>query len=118
MLEAGALDVTLASVADEEEPARNAAERDRATGRSRSAGAMIFEETSTLGLRIYSAERRVKARHSVEISTPHGTVRMKIADNGSFAPEYEDCRKLARESGVPLKQILTEANLAYLKNSR
>jgi pyridinium-3,5-bisthiocarboxylic acid mononucleotide nickel chelatase len=45
-------------------------------------------------------------------------VRMKIAENGSFAPEYEDCRKLARESGVPLKQILAEANLAYLKNSR
>jgi uncharacterized protein (DUF111 family) len=54
----------------------------------------------------------------VEIATPHGTVRMKIAENGSFAPEYEDCRKLARESGVPLKQILAEATLAYLKNSR
>jgi hypothetical protein len=78
----------------------------------------VFEETSTLGLRIYSAERRVKERHSVEVVTSHGTVRMKIAENGSFAPEYEDCRKLARELGVPLKQILAEASLAYLKNSR
>jgi hypothetical protein len=79
---------------------------------------MVFAETSTLGLRIYSAERRVKARHTVEVETPHGKVRIKIAENGSYAPEYDDCRKLARETGVPLKQILAEANLAYQKNIR
>ena len=43
---------------------------------------------------------------------------MKVAGEGSYAPEYEDCRRLARETGVPLKQILAEANYAYLKNSR
>ncbi len=118
LLEAGALDVTLASVQmKKNRPGTLLSVIARPEDREALAR-MIFEETSTLGLRMYSAERRVKARHSVEISTPHGTVHMKIADNGSFAPEYEDCRKLARESGVPLKQILTEANLAYLKNSR
>jgi hypothetical protein len=60
----------------------------------------------------------VKARHTLEVETPYGKVRIKIADNGSYAPEYEDCRKLARESGVPLKQILAEANLAYQKQTR
>jgi len=45
-------------------------------------------------------------------------VKIKIADDSSFAPEYEDCRKIARETGVPLKLILAEANLAYLKNTR
>ena len=45
-------------------------------------------------------------------------MKIKIADDGSFAPEYEDCRKLARETGTPLKQILVEASLAYLKNTR
>jgi hypothetical protein len=45
-------------------------------------------------------------------------VRIKTSENGSFAPEYEDCRKLARETGVSLKQILAEAGLAYLKNIR
>jgi uncharacterized protein (DUF111 family) len=78
----------------------------------------MFAETSTLGLRIYSAERRVKERHTLEVETSHGKVRIKIAEDGSYAPEYEDCRKLARESGVPLKQILAEANLAYQKNIR
>jgi uncharacterized protein (DUF111 family) len=79
---------------------------------------LMFAETSTLGLRIYSAERRVKARHTLEVETRYGKVRIKIADNGSYAPEYEDCRKLARETGVPLKQILAEANLAYQKHTR
>jgi uncharacterized protein (TIGR00299 family) protein len=118
LFDAGALDVTLASVQmKKNRPGALLSVIARPEDREALAR-LIFEETSTLGLRIYSAERRVKARHSIEIATPHGTVRMKIADNGSFAPEYEDCRKLARESGVPLKQILAEANLAYLKISR
>jgi len=118
LLESGALDVTLTSVLMKKNRPGTllrviARPEDRET-----LARVIFEETSTLGLRIHSAERRVKERHFVDIATPHGKVRMKIAENGSFAPEYEDCRKLARESGVPLKQILAEANLAYLKISR
>ena len=116
LLEAGALDVTLASIQmKKSRPGTLLSVIARPETREALAR-LIFEETSTLGLRIYSAERRVKARHSVEINTAHGKVRMKIAENGSFAPEYEDCRKLARESGVPLKQILAEANSAYLKS--
>jgi uncharacterized protein (TIGR00299 family) protein len=118
LLEAGALDVTLASVQmKKSRPGTLLSVIARPEDREILAR-LIFQETSTLGLRIYSAERRVQARHSVEIATPHGTVRMKVADNGAFAPEYEDCRKLAIASGVPLKQILADANLAYLRNSR
>jgi hypothetical protein len=115
LLAAGALDVTLASVQmKKNRPGTLLSVIARPADREALAS-LIFEETSTLGLRIYSAERRVKARHSVEIATPHGAVRMKISENGSFAPEYEDCRRLAQQSGVALKQILAEANLAYLK---
>jgi pyridinium-3,5-bisthiocarboxylic acid mononucleotide nickel chelatase len=118
LLEAGALDVTLASVLmKKSRPGTLLSVIARPEDREALAR-IVFEETSTLGLRIYSAERRVKKRHSMEVATPHGSVSIKISEDGSFAPEYEDCRKLARESGVPLKQILTEANLAYLKISR
>jgi pyridinium-3,5-bisthiocarboxylic acid mononucleotide nickel chelatase len=118
LLEAGALDVTLTPVQMKKgRPGTLLSVIARAEDRETLAG-VIFEETSTLGLRMYSAERRVKERHSVDVATPHGTVRMKIAENGSFAPEYEDCRELARKSGVPLRQILADANAAYLKNSR
>jgi uncharacterized protein (TIGR00299 family) protein len=83
-----------------------------------SLAALIFAETSTLGIRVYPAERRVQARSWVDVQTPHGGVRMKVSSSGSYAPEYEDCKRIAREAGVPLKQILAEANFAYLNNSR
>ncbi|MBV6430390.1 MAG: Pyridinium-3,5-bisthiocarboxylic acid mononucleotide nickel insertion protein [Bryobacteraceae bacterium] len=83
-----------------------------------SIAAVVFAETSTLGLRFYRAERRVQPRRFVEVTTPHGTVRMKISAGGAFAPEYDDCRALALAAGVPLREIITSANQAYLKNTR
>jgi uncharacterized protein (DUF111 family) len=50
------------------------------------------------------------------VETPHGKVRVKVSGAGSFAPEYEDCHRLAAATGVPLKQILAEAGHAYLNN--
>jgi uncharacterized protein (TIGR00299 family) protein len=79
---------------------------------------VIFAETSTLGLRIYPAERRVQGRTFTEVETPYGKVNIKVSSEGSYAPEYEDCRRLAAESGVALKQIIAEANYAYLKLTR
>ena len=79
---------------------------------------LIFSETSTLGVRVFGAERRVQARSFTEVDTPHGRVRIKVSSEGSYAPEYEDCRKLAEKSGVALKHIIAEANYAYLKLSR
>jgi hypothetical protein len=76
---------------------------------------LVLAETSTLGLRIYPAERRVEERHTVEVETARGKVRMKVSTRGHYAPEYEDCRRLAIETGTPLQDIVAEANLAYLK---
>ena len=80
--------------------------------------AIVLAETSTLGLRIHAAERRVQSRELVEVITPHGLVRMKVAGHGGYAPEYEDCRKLALAAGVPLRQIVAQANYEYLKNRK
>jgi len=75
---------------------------------------IVFSETSTLGLRVYSAERRVQPRSFREVATPYGAVRVKVSAEGDYAPEYEDCKKLALASGVALKRIIAEANFAYL----
>jgi uncharacterized protein (DUF111 family) len=75
---------------------------------------IVLEETTTLGLRLYTAERRVQSRSVIEVETPHGKVRMKVSPQGA-SPEYDDCRALAERAGVPLKQILAEAQFAYLK---
>ena len=117
LFEKGALDVTLESVLMKKNRPGTllrviARPEDRET-----LAALVLEETSTLGVRTYTADRRVQSRRIVEVETAHGKVRVKVAGNGSFAPEYEDCRAVALAAGVPLKQVLAEAGHAYLKNS-
>ncbi|HXE91208.1 MAG TPA: nickel pincer cofactor biosynthesis protein LarC [Terriglobales bacterium] len=79
---------------------------------------LIFAETTTLGVRMRSEERRVLARREVRVPTPWGEVRMKVASlNGAvshYAPEYEDCRRIAEERSLPLKQVMQAALRAYL----
>ncbi|HXE74287.1 MAG TPA: nickel pincer cofactor biosynthesis protein LarC [Candidatus Xenobia bacterium] len=78
---------------------------------------LIFEQTTTIGLRQSSARRRVLDRTVVTVETPLGPVRMKLARlNGrvlNAAPEYDDCQRLAREKGVPLKQVLADAQFYF-----
>lgn len=117
LLESGALDVTMSPLLMKKNRAGTlftviARPEDR-----ESLGRVLLEETSTLGVRMYSAERRVQERTLVTVETGYGPVRMKVAP-GSFAPEYEDCRKLAVATGKALKQVMADANLAYLKESR
>jgi hypothetical protein len=78
---------------------------------------IVFAETSTLGLRIYSAERRIEERRIVEVETQYGKIRIKVSGHGSFAPEYEDCRSIAQSTGTPLREILAAAQAAYLKTN-
>jgi hypothetical protein len=78
---------------------------------------ILFRETTTLGVRFHDSERRVQTREWTEVQTPHGVVRIKSGEHG-FAPEYEDARKIAEVSGVPLKQVIAEAAHAYLNQKR
>lgn len=77
---------------------------------------IVFAETSTLGLRIHSAERRIEERRMVEVDTPFGTIRGKVSGQDVFAPEYDDCRAAAVRTGTPLPQVFAAAHAAYLKN--
>ena len=83
---------------------------------------IIFAETTTLGVRQRHEQRRILARRWEPVSTPWGEVRIKVASmNGAvtnYAPEYEDCRKLAAEHHIPLKQVMQEAANRYLTGSR
>jgi pyridinium-3,5-bisthiocarboxylic acid mononucleotide nickel chelatase len=74
---------------------------------------MLFAETTTLGVRTYTAERRVLARQWETVHTSFGDVRIKVARlNGHIrqaSPEFEDCRKLAEAKNVPLHRVMDEA---------
>ena len=118
LLEAGALDVALQPLVMKKGRPGNLLRVIARPEDREMLAQLIFAETSTLGLRMYSAERRVQARSSAEVATPYGTVRVKVSSEGSYAPEYEDCRKLAIASGVPLREILAAATHAYLAQKR
>lgn len=77
---------------------------------------VIFAETSTLGLRISGAERRIQERVIVEVETPLGKIRGKVFGQGLFAPEYEDCRAIAQSTGTPLAQVQEMARAEFLKS--
>ena len=79
--------------------------------------ALIFRESSTLGVRVRHETRYALPRHYESVATPWGEVRMKVAGiNGAsqYAPEYEDCRRIAAEHHVPLKHVMQEAIRLYL----
>lgn len=76
---------------------------------------VIFAETTTLGLRWREEQRLVAERRLVEVHTPAGTVRVKLAEHDgrllNAAPEYEDCKQLAQATGRPLKEVFDLARL-------
>ncbi|NWG13295.1 MAG: nickel pincer cofactor biosynthesis protein LarC [Acidobacteria bacterium] len=83
--------------------------------------ALIFTETTTIGVRHTVARRRTLDRSLEQVHTDYGTVRIKTAYLGgrcvNFLPEYEDCQRIAAERGVALKEVLAAATRAFL-NSR
>jgi uncharacterized protein (DUF111 family) len=115
LLEAGALDVTMQPLLMKKNRPGTLFQVIASPEAQEKLIEILMLETTTLGVRLYTAERRVQARSSIEVQTPHGKVRVKVSASGGFAPEYDDCRKIALETGVPLKQVLAEASFAYLK---
>jgi hypothetical protein len=70
--------------------------------------AVLFSETSTLGVRSTDIVRTVLPRRGGKAQTPWGTVRVKYAEwNGKsrVTPEYDDCAAIARQHGVPILEV-------------
>lgn len=80
--------------------------------------ALLFRESSTLGVRTRHERRYALPRRHEAVVTLWGEIRMKVAQlNGAvlhYAPEYEDCRRIAVEHHVPLKTVMQEAIRLYL----
>lgn len=80
--------------------------------------ALLFAETTTLGLRYREEEKISLKREFTSVNTEWGAIRVKVAvkDDGTpinVAPEFEDCRSIAERYGVPLKQVMQAAVAAY-----
>ena len=113
LLDAGALDVTLSSVLMKKSRPGTLVSVLAQPDHAEALASILFAETSTLGVRIFDAQRRVLARHTEDVQTSHGKVRIKFAEGGGFAPEYDDCRRIASEHSVPLRTVIAEATQAF-----
>ena len=80
---------------------------------------MIFKETSTLGIRREAVNRYCLDREIQLLKLPYGEIEIKVAKlDGEIvnsSPEYESCKKLAKKTGKPLKDIYRDIALSLSK---
>ncbi|WP_447969967.1 nickel pincer cofactor biosynthesis protein LarC [Nitrospira sp. M1] len=73
----------------------------------------LFQETTTLGVRMNEISRSVLPRKIETVQFPEGAVQIKIADLGNgqqkVKPEYRDCQRLATKTGKPVREIIEQA---------
>jgi pyridinium-3,5-bisthiocarboxylic acid mononucleotide nickel chelatase len=72
--------------------------------------AILFRETTTLGIRRSTQQRAILQREIQQVETQYGVVRVKVAWMGkevraNVQPEYEDCAELARKHNIPWREI-------------
>ena len=74
---------------------------------------ILFEETTSLGVRVQEVERYSLPRRTLRVQTLYGRLPVKVATSphggSSVAPEYDACRKAALRHGVPLRRVYEEA---------
>jgi uncharacterized protein (TIGR00299 family) protein len=70
----------------------------------------VLRHSTTLGVRLRRVDRVLASRRVIEVRTPWGTARAKVKELGGvavdIAPEYEDCRRIALERGVDLREVM------------
>jgi uncharacterized protein (TIGR00299 family) protein len=78
---------------------------------------ILFTETTTLGVRRWTVSRHVLSRQAHCVETSWGPVEGKVGWLGDgwprFAPEFESCRRIAAERGVPLRAVYEAAQNAF-----
>ena len=83
---------------------------------------ILFMETTTLGVRLHHVERKRLAREVISIDSKYGPVKVKIGRTlgeehliKNITPEYEDCRRVAEQKKIPLKDVFDEVKRAAEK---
>jgi pyridinium-3,5-bisthiocarboxylic acid mononucleotide nickel chelatase len=70
----------------------------------------LLRHSTTLGVRMQTMQRVLAQRRILEVQTPLGAARVKVKELGDkpvdVAPEYEDCRRIARESGRDVRDVM------------
>ncbi len=79
---------------------------------------IMFEETTTLGVRSYDVDKSIMVRKIITIDSPFGAIRIKQALlNGKvvkWKPEYEDCKVIAEGHNIPIRKVYNIVRQLYL----
>jgi hypothetical protein len=83
--------------------------------------AIVFRESTTLGVRRWPVSRTTLERSSQCVTTPYGEVEGKRVtlpgQDARFSPEYESCRRAAEQEGVPLRLVYEAAQRAFAESA-
>lgn len=121
LFDAGALDVWYTAI--QMKKGRPGTKLSLLTHRSRKAKmtALLFRESTTLGVRCTSLERDIRSRKIVSFESSLGPCAIKIGESPGIpdliAPEYSDCLRLARENKLPLREVYRRVLLEFDTNS-
>jgi uncharacterized protein (TIGR00299 family) protein len=79
----------------------------------------LLRHSTTFGVRMTGAQRVIAERRIIEIQTPLGVAHAKVKELGGkpidVTPEYEDCRRISRETGVDLRHVMRAVDQAARK---
>ncbi len=83
---------------------------------------VLWKESTTLGVRVTRLERRYLDRREERLKTRHGEVRIKLAYQAGrlikWKAEYEDCKRLAEETGLSPSEIQEDIQRAFLERNQ
>ena len=113
LLEAGALDVFLTPIQAKKTRPGTLLTLLCAPADTSAMASILFSESTTFGVRYHTEARLKLSREIVEVTTSWGKVRVKVGSGGgglpTVSPEFEDCRSVARASGVALRRVYDAA---------
>ena len=117
LAQAGALDVTLTPVIMKRSRPGTVVTALAPHSAAEDVTRILFQETTTLGVRMRELHRRVLSRDTHSVRLPGGQVRVKVADMGNgntkMMPEFQDCQQVAKKTGRPVREILEQARQAF-----
>lgn len=117
LFSAGAVDVTLTPAIMKHERPGIIVMALVPPARAQAIADILLRETSSLGVRMHEMQRMVLPRRMDVVQTANGAVRMKVAELGDgqvkAAPEYQDCKRIADQTGQAIRDVMEDAAFAY-----
>jgi uncharacterized protein (TIGR00299 family) protein len=117
LFDAGALDVTLTPVIMKRGRPGIILSALTPPQKADAVAGVVLSDTTSLGVRMREVRRRLLSRRMDTVALRGGTVRIKVATVGrgrtKAAPEYQDCKRIAEQTGRPVREIMEDAVRAF-----